>query len=250
MTPLMNGNRALPPARIQSVISPAVDEGSEEQPPTTPLLTQPQTLEGVAVSAGVIDELFRMYIHFKISLKTCSADILRYFEDMHHFLPILDPQLTPNEVYHRSNFLFWAIVGTASRNYDRDPTLLDCVGEKILNLALMTLRYPNVYTIKGLVLIMTWPLPRAAGTTDVTYAISGSLLHMAIQIGLHIPTSSQDFSRVKVNLTEAEIRKRAELWGFCVLTYQRYHADLLFATISIAKTHADLAASKVMLQSR
>jgi hypothetical protein len=141
---------------------------------------------------------------------------------MHHFLPILDPHLTPNEFYQCSNFLFWAIIGTASRNYDRDPTLLDCVGEKILNLALMTLRYPNVYTIKGLLLVMTWPLPRAAGTTDVTYAISGSLLHMAIQIGLHIPTSSQDFSRVKVNLTEAEIRKRAELWGFCVLTYQRY----------------------------
>lgn len=61
MTPLMNGNRALPPARIQSAISPPTDDGSEEQPPPTPLLTQSQALEGVAVSAGVIDELFKMY---------------------------------------------------------------------------------------------------------------------------------------------------------------------------------------------
>jgi hypothetical protein len=177
--------------------------------------------------------------------------VYSYFEDMHHFLPILDPQLTPNDVYQRSNFLFWAIIGTASRNYDRDPTLLDCVGEKILNLALMTLRYPNVYTIKGLLLVMTWPLPRAAGTTDVTYAISGSLLHMAIQIGLHIPTSSQDFSRVKVNLTEAEIRKRAELWGFCVLTYQRYKTFRYCSTVLDADNSLlDLAASKAMLPLR
>lgn len=248
MTPLMDGNRALPPARIQPVISPAADDGSEEQRPPTPLLTQSQALEGVAVSAGVIDELFKMYAHFVLSLKTLSADRFSYFDEMHHFLPILDPQLTPNEFYQRSNFLFWAIVGTASRNYERDPTLLDCVGEKILNVALMTLRYPSVYTIKGLLLVMTWPLPRAAGTTDVTYAISGSLLHIAIQIGLHIPTSSQDFSRVKVNLTEAEIRRRAELWGFCVLTYQRYDAAQSLSTVPTAKTHADLAASKATLR--
>jgi hypothetical protein len=61
MTPLMNGNRALPPARIQSIMSPPADDGSEEQPPPTPLLTQSQALEGVAVSASVIDELFKMY---------------------------------------------------------------------------------------------------------------------------------------------------------------------------------------------
>jgi hypothetical protein len=61
MTPMMNGNRALPPARIQSIISPPADDGSEEQPPPTPLLTQSQALEGVAVSASVIDELFKVY---------------------------------------------------------------------------------------------------------------------------------------------------------------------------------------------
>lgn len=64
MTPLMNGNRALPPARIQSVISPTADDGSEDQPPPTPLITQSQALEGVAVAAGVIDELFKMYADF------------------------------------------------------------------------------------------------------------------------------------------------------------------------------------------
>jgi hypothetical protein len=199
MTPVLNG---LPPARIQTTVSPPAD--LDDSMPPTPLLTQSQSLEGVTLAASVIDELFKVY-----------------FDDFHHFIPILDPKYTPNEVYQHSNFLFWTIVGTASRNFARDPTLLDCVGEKILNLALMSLRHPSVPTIKGLLLVMTWPLPRAVGSTDVTYAISGSLLHIAIQIGLHIPTSSQDFSRVKVNLTDFEIAKRAELWGYCVLTYQR-----------------------------
>jgi hypothetical protein len=200
MTPVLNG---LPPAHIQTTVSPPAD--LDESMPPTPLLTQAQSLEGVTLAASVIDELFKVY-----------------FDDFHRFIPILDQKYTPNEVYQDSVFLFWAVVGTASRDFARDPTLLDCVGEKILNLALMSLRHPSVPTIKGLLLVMTWPLPRAVGSTDVTYAISGSLLHIAIQIGLHIPTSSQDFSRVKVNLTDYEIAKRAELWGYCVLTYQRY----------------------------
>lgn len=158
----------------------------------------------------------------KICLRDHSKlNLNSYFDDFHQFVPILDPNMIPNEVYQKSPFLFWAITGTASRNYSRDPTLFDCLGEKVLDLALMSLRKPQLPTIQGLLLILTWPIPRSAGTTDVTYAISGSLLHMAIQNGLHIPTSSQDFSRVKVNLTEEEIKKRAELWGYCVLTYQR-----------------------------
>lgn len=199
MTPIVNGHSLAP---IRTTISPPAD--TEEQPPPTPALTQPQTLEGITLQPNVIDELFK-----------------NYFQDYHHFVPVIDTSLTPNVTYQRSAFLFWAIIGTASRNFARDPTLLDCLGEKILNLALLSLRYPSVATIKGLLLVMTWPLPRAAGTTDVTYAISGSLLHMAIQIGLHIPTSSQDFSRVRVNLTDHQIARRAELWGVCVLTYQR-----------------------------
>jgi hypothetical protein len=204
MTPILNGLAG--PAHIKtttiSTVSPASD--TDDQPPPTPLLTTAQSLEGVTIAPIVIDELFK-----------------NYFEEFHFFLPMLDRNVTPNEYYQRSTFLFWAIIGTASRNFARDPTLLDCLGDKILNLALMSLRHPSVSTIKGLLLVMTWPLPRAAGSTDVTYAISGSLLHMAIQIGLHIPTSSQDFSRVKVNLSDYEIAKRAELWGYCVLTYQR-----------------------------
>lgn len=200
----MQNGPVIAPTRVQAIVSPPPTDTNEDIPPPTPLITQTQTLEGVTLHAGEIDELFKVY-----------------FDDFHQFLPILDPHIRPNDVYQKSPFLFWAITGTASRGYQKDPTLFDRVGDKVLDLALMSLRRPHLPTIEGLLLVLTWPIPRSAKTTDVSYAITGSLLHMAIQNGLHIPTSSQDFSRVKINLTEAEIKKRALLWGYCVLTYQR-----------------------------
>lgn len=131
-------------------------------------------------------------------------------------------------------------MGTASRGCQRDPTLFDKLGDKVLDLTLMSLRKPQLPTIEGLLLVLTWPIPRSAKTTDVTYALAGSLLHMAIQNGLHIPTSSQDFSRVKINLTEAEIKKRALLWGYCVLTYQRACALKGHAPIALIEAYQDI----------
>lgn len=181
-------------------------EEAEEQRAQDTQPTKTQSLEGITLSPAVIDELFA-----------------RYFQDFNHFVPFLDQSVSPNEYHRRSKFLFWAIIAVASRNWPKDPTLLDSLGEKVLNLALMSLRQVTIPTIKGLLLILTWPFPKSAHGTpgDATFVISGSLLHMAMQIGLHIPTSSQDFSRVKIHLTEAEIVKRAELWGYCIVTYQR-----------------------------
>ncbi|KIW00446.1 hypothetical protein, variant 1 [Verruconis gallopava] len=222
MPPMQNGH-SVPPTRVQTLVSPPTTETNEEQPPPTPLLTQSQSLEGVTLPPNVIDELFKVF-----------------FDHFHQFIPILDTHLVPNEVYQKSPFLFWAITGTASRNFQKDPTLFDCLGDKVLDMALMGLRKPQIPTIEGLLLILTWPIPRSAGTTDVTYAIAGSLLHMAIQNGLHIPTSSQDFSRVKVNLTDAEIKKRAVLWGYCVLTYQRTCALKGHAPLALVETYQDV----------
>lgn len=210
----------LPPTSIQALVSPPIADSNEEILPPTPLITQTQTLEDVTLHAGVIDELFQIFL-----------------DDFHQFLPSLDEHIRPNEVFQTSPFLFWAVIGTACRDYQKDPSLFDRLGDRVLDLALMSLRRPHLPTIEGLLLVLTWPIPRSAKTTDVTYAITGSLLHMAIQNGLHIPTSSQDFSRVKINLTEIEIRKRALLWGYCVLTYQRSVSSLciVLARLTVAE---------------
>jgi hypothetical protein len=164
---------------------------------------------------------------------------LRFFRDFYRFLPIFDPKWTPNDYYAKSQFLFWAIAGVACRGYAKDPTLLDSLGERVLNLALLSMRSPSIPVIKGMLLVLTWPLPKNAASADATYAISGSVLHMAMQIGLHIPTSSQDFSRVKVNLTERQILKRAELWGYCVVTYQRSCSFKGHSPLALLETYQD-----------
>jgi hypothetical protein len=151
----------------------------------------------------------------------------------------LDTRLEPDDFYQRSPLLFWAIAGVACRTYAKDPTLLDSLGERVLNLSLLSLRKPCIPNIKGLLLILTWPLPKSASSHDSTYAISGSVVHMAMQIGLHIPTSSQDFSRVKVNLTEQQIISRAELWGYCIVTYQRCCSFKGHSPLALLETYQD-----------
>jgi Fungal specific transcription factor domain len=221
MTPIMSNSSTSPPAHINSMVSPPAEPHEIVATPTSPAGTQSRSLDGVLVSATEIDELFQVY-----------------FQDLHQFLPILDSKHTPNHYYDKSPLLFWAVLAVASRTYSKDPTLLDSLGERVLNLGLLSLRTPTVTNIKGLLLILTWPLAKAAGA-DTTYAISGTILHMAMQIGLHIPTSSQDFSRVKVNLTETQIIKRAELWGYCIVTYQRSCSFKGYSPLALMETYQD-----------
>lgn len=149
-----------------------------------------------------------------------------YFSSFHEFLPILEPTWTPNQYYSRSPFLFWAITGVSCRGYIADPTLLGIFAPKITTLSLMSLRTGKnrpvfYYNIQALLLVLTWPFPTPSLGKDTTFPLSGALLHMAMQIGLHIPSSSQDFSRTKLHLTDADLAKRAELWAHCMIVYQR-----------------------------
>ena len=79
------------------------------------------------------------------------------------------------------------------------------------------------HTIQGLLVNLTWPFPKDNGKPDVTFPLSGMLLHIAMQNGLHIPMSSHEFSKIKVPApSEADMIRRSELWAHCVIVYQRY----------------------------
>jgi hypothetical protein len=221
MTPVLSQGSHSPPTQIITMVSPPAEEIDVKSPPSQ-TGTLSRALEGVVVSGAVLDELYQTF-----------------FREFHQSLPVIDPKLTPNEIHGRSELLFWAIAGVACRSYSQDPTLLDSLGDKIMNLALLSLRRPAISTIKGLLLMLTWPLPKTQNGHDTAYAISGSVIHMAMQIGLHIPTSAQDFSRVKVNLNETQIIKRAELWGYCILTYQRACSFKGHSPLALLETYQD-----------
>lgn len=149
-----------------------------------------------------------------------------FFQQYAPFLPILNPETTPNVYYTQSPFLFWSIVGIASRTYSKNPTLLTALARNINEMALLSIVSGSSawHCIQGLLLVLTWPFPKDATMADVTFPLSGMLLHIAMQNGLHIPMSSHEFSKRKrlPAPSEAEMIRRSELWAHCVIVYQRY----------------------------
>lgn len=62
MTPGLKHNGSPPQNPAAAIVSPPSDDLVDDQLPVMPQPTVPQTLEGVTVSAAVIDELFQMYV--------------------------------------------------------------------------------------------------------------------------------------------------------------------------------------------
>ncbi|GFF28779.1 Regulatory protein LEU3 [Aspergillus lentulus] len=167
--------------------------------------TVPRTLNNVTVKAEEIDDLFQVF-----------------FREYSQFLPILDVGLTPNAYYTQSPFLFWAVIGVACRSYPKNPTLLTALSRGIVEMALLSaLSTTPWHTVQGLLLLLTWPFAKDKTRSDVTFTLSGMMLHIAMQNGTHIPMSSHEFSRFKTPApTEADMVRRSELWAHCVIAYQ------------------------------
>ncbi|KAJ5698831.1 hypothetical protein N7462_000836 [Penicillium macrosclerotiorum] len=168
--------------------------------------TKPRELNRVHVQAAEIDDLYQLF-----------------FRHYSQFLPILDPQTRPNAYYAQSPFLFWAVIAVGCRAYPRNPTLLMALARSVIEMAFLSAlsTSPPWHTIQGLLLLLTWPFPKG-DHPDVTFPLSGMLLHIAMQNGLHIPMSSHEFSRVKLSVpSEADLLRRSELWAHCVIMYQR-----------------------------
>ncbi|CDM33225.1 transcriptional regulator family: Fungal Specific TF [Penicillium roqueforti] len=168
--------------------------------------TKPRSLKSLTVTGAEIDDLYQLFFHHYAS-----------------FLPILDAQTKPNAYYAQSPFLFWAVIGVASRSYSRNPTLQTALAQEVTEMAFLSVMSTCApwHIIQGLLLLLTWPFPKE-NRPDVTFPLSGMLLHVAMQNGFHIPMSSHEFSRAKIPApSELDMVRRSELWAHCVLVYQR-----------------------------
>lgn len=139
-------------------------------------------------------------------------------------MPVLDPHRSPNAYYQQSPFLFWSIVSVACRSYPPDISLYRSIATSIMDLALLSINTTSkeIFSIQGLLLVLTWAPSRDDAMVDISYPLAGLLIHRAKQFGLHIPRSSHEFPRGrKLALSEADIAMREELWAWCMLVYQR-----------------------------
>ena len=138
-------------------------------------------------------------------------------------MPMLDRTISSNAYFSMSPFLFWAVIGVACRSYPKDRSLLDRLFPKVIDLALSSIKSkPNtIHDIKGLLLVVSWRFTSTSLTMDITHRLSGTMLHMAMQMGLHQLMASQDFSKYRLRNNDVDIKERAEVWGHCVVVYQR-----------------------------
>lgn len=52
--------------------------------------------------------------------------------------------------------------------------------------------------------------------------LCGLMIQVAMQLGLHRPSHSQDFSKFRVELIEEELRDKVRTWAICNIVAQRY----------------------------
>ncbi|PYH43903.1 Zn(II)2Cys6 transcription factor [Aspergillus saccharolyticus JOP 1030-1] len=203
-------------------------------PDRLPTPTESRTLKNVHLTGSEIDELFQLF-----------------FRQYACFLPILDPQTPPDAYYTQSSFLFWAIIGVASRSYTDNPTLLMAISPSIVEMALLsvTSSAPAWHIIQGLLLVLTWPFPKEINKTDAMFPLSGMLLHIAMQNGLHIPLYSHEFAKRNIPApSEADMARRSELWARCVVVYQRACVTKGQCPRSMVDLQQDLGQQQVVSQ--
>lgn len=138
-------------------------------------------------------------------------------------MPLLDPQKSPTEYYDTSRLLFWVVIGVAARRYQSDRSLLEALSKPVTALLWETLaEVPQSYSVvKALCILCTWPFPVSSTSNDPSFMFSALAMHIALQIGLHRPSHTQDFSKFKTELREEELRDRVRTWAACNAIAQR-----------------------------
>ncbi|SLM39609.1 c6 transcription factor [Lasallia pustulata] len=166
----------------------------------------PKRLENVVLIHDRVQELFRHFFTF-------------YYP----FLPLLEPDKSPDYYYDASPLLFWTVVAVAARRYHVDANLLNSLIAPMSRLLWATISdVPQSYhVVKALCILCTWPLPISSTSSDPTFMLSGLMMQIAMQIGLHRPSHAQDFTKFRVELREEELKDRVKTWATCNVVAQR-----------------------------
>lgn len=173
---------------------------------------------------------------------------IRFFTYYHPFLPFLNQKQTPDEYYNTSPLLFWTIISVGARRYQSDPGLLNSLAGPVTRLVWSTLAdIPQSYhVVKALCLLCSWPFPTSSTSTDPTFMLCGMMLQVAMQLGLHRPSHSQDFSKFRVELIEEELRDKVRTWAICNIVAQRY--VMLFLGLDLSNSHSGFLLAMVNLR--
>ena len=157
--------------------------------------------------------------HAQQKLTNCHS----FFTLYHPYLPLLDADKPSDYYYDACPLLFWTIVAVASRRYTYIPNLISSVAGPLSRLLWATIAdLPQSYhVVKALCILCTWPLPISSTSADPTFMLSGLMMQISMQIGLHRPSHAQDFSKFQVELRDEELKDRVKTWAACNVVAQR-----------------------------
>ncbi|KAL1987762.1 hypothetical protein VTN96DRAFT_2602 [Rasamsonia emersonii] len=154
------------------------------------------------------------------------ARVLRLFEQFfrfyHPFLPLLDPLKDPEEYLSCSDLLAWSIICVASRRCPSEPGLLVPLSGPLSRLLWSTISSvpQNYHVVKALCLLCTWPLPTTSQRSDQTFMLSGLMMQVAMQLGLHRPVQPEEFTTFRMEVRGEELKDRLQTWVICNIVAQ------------------------------
>jgi Fungal specific transcription factor domain len=147
----------------------------------------------------------------------------RFFKFYHPFLPLLDPLKGPDDYFRRSDLLAWTIICVASRRCSSEPGLLVSLSGPLSRLLWSTITGvpQNYHVVKALCLLCTWPLPTTSQKTDQTFMLSGLMVQVAMQLGLHRPVQPEEFTTFRMEVQGEELKDRLQTWIICNIVAQK-----------------------------
>ncbi|KAJ5287932.1 transcriptional regulator family: Fungal Specific TF [Penicillium angulare] len=165
----------------------------------------PWRLEDVTLSRARVARLFEQYFNY-----------------YHPFLPLLNLPKPPEVYLNRCPLLAWTIVCIASRRSPSDPGLLTALSGPFSRLLWSTITsVPQDYrVVKSLCLLCTWPLPTTSQRTDATFMLSGLMMQIAMQLGLHRPVQPEEFTTFQMEVQGEALKDRLHTWILCNIVAQ------------------------------
>ncbi|KAJ5650964.1 transcriptional regulator family: Fungal Specific TF [Penicillium longicatenatum] len=146
----------------------------------------------------------------------------QYFKYYHPFLPLLNLPKPPEVYLGRCPLLAWTIVCVASRRSPSDPGLLSALSGPFSRLLWSTItNVPQDYrVVKALCVLCTWPLPTTSQRTDATFMLSGLMMQIAMQLGLHRPVQAEEFTTFQMGAQGEALKDRLHTWIICNMVAQ------------------------------
>ncbi|KAH8703837.1 putative C6 transcription factor [Talaromyces proteolyticus] len=146
----------------------------------------------------------------------------QYFKFYHPFLPLLDPTKGPEEYFSCSEILAWTIICVSSRRCPYESGLLVSLSGPFSRLLWASISSvpQNYHVVQALCLLCTWPLPTTSQKSDQTFMLSGLMMNLAMQLGLHRPVQPEEFTTFRMEVRGEELKDRLQTWFLCNIVAQ------------------------------